>query len=178
MRRGVGTSFAWDQHMITAVLILVSALQAQAQPAGSDPLRAFDEYVRREWPGERTQQEINCRALELMVNAVEAVAAKRRVGEAKSMESAARVRERRQDYCSGNPADREQPRKLRRTLIEASELIEKLAESVEQRKFTAHVNALNRAAESLDEAAPLRRQPDVMERFFHHGAELLVLLDR
>ena len=44
------------------------------------------------------------------------------------------------------------------------------------REPTAHLNALERAAKSLDDDDVLQRQPDVIERFFHHAAEVLKAL--
>ncbi len=139
-------------------------------------LHSFAEYVEREWPGEGAQV-INCKALSLMADAVESVAAKRQISLRSIGKEMTRFRAHTTAYCQGSPEDRAQPDKLRRTLIRGSRLIAELAEAAPDRVgLTAHLNALDRAARSLDKDASPQRQPDVVERFFHHGVQVLTLL--
>ena len=133
------------------------------------------EYVQREWPGERAQQDMSCRALRLMADAIDAVSVAK--DPRQSANEMARLRERIQEYCSGRPDDGAQADKLRRTFIAGAAAINQLATSRPPRALAAHLNAVERAAQSLDDHGLLRRQPDVIERFFHHAAEALMLLN-
>ncbi len=162
---------------VTSFLLFATTL-LQSQTVATPALQSFVQHVEREWPGERAQQEINCRALELMASAVEAVALGRKVRGNDVPSGIMRFGELTGSYCTGDPNDRDQPQRLRRTLVDGSALMAALVRTTGDRNSSAHLNALDRAARSLDRHAPLLRQPDVIERFFHHAAAVLTLLDR
>jgi hypothetical protein len=157
--------------------ILSVLLQSAAQSTAE--VQKLSDYVSREWPGESHQQSINSTALTLLADAIEARAAQRPSASGALAEDIAKLRQQIEDYRTGKPGDLAQSRRLRRTLVHASSLIERILEAADARRRPrdARLNAVERAAQSLSETAPLVRQPDVIERFFHHAVEALERLD-
>jgi hypothetical protein len=78
-------------------------------------------------------------------------------------------------YANGPPDSAGHIERLRQAFTSAADIIDELVEvaGVEKRPVDPRMSALRRAAESLDPALTTRRQPDVIERFFHHAAEAL-----
>jgi hypothetical protein len=167
--------------MTTASCVIVAILSVGPQPTppAAGATEKLADYVAREWPGESHQQAITSTALTLLADAVEANA---RTSPAADAVGAGVARLRRQigEFRTGTPGDLEQSRRLRRILIDAGSLIDQLAASADARRRPndPRVNALARSAESLSENAPVLRQPDVLERFFHHAVEALQRLER
>jgi hypothetical protein len=166
------------------IMLLAPTFPAFAQspppqaPQRAQAVEAFVEHVDREWPGEAHQQALTGKSLNLLVNAIESVAQRRQAASAEFVGELQEIRDETAKYTGGTPGDLAQSRQLRKTLRAAADIVQTLAvrtgiaSSMEQR-----LNALNRAARSLDDDQPLRRQPDVLERFFHHAAEILKTID-
>ena len=161
------------------LLTMAPATGVQHVAEADRALRAFVEYTAREWPGEAHQQAITVKSLTLLADAVASLAERNglatRVGG-----DLATLRENIRHYHNGRPGELVQSTRLRRTLMHASALTRRLL--VEANKDAdprdARLNALQRAAESLDDHQPLRRQPDAIENFFRHAAEALQRFER
>ena len=170
--------------MTTASCLLVAAalnvMVVQSEAQSSAALQKLADYVAREWPGESHQQAITTTALTLLADAVEARAAEPAARGADLAPDIERLRRQIDEYRSGKPGDLRQSRLLRRTLLDASSVIERLLTRLDARRQPrdARLNALERAAKSLSENAPVIRQPDVLEHFFRHAVEALRRLDR
>lgn len=65
-------------------------------------------------------------------------------------------------------------------LVSAAAVVDRLAETagVKERPVDLAITAMRRAAESIDPEQPQRRQPDVIERFFHHTSDILRQIER
>ena len=152
---------------------------ASQNAAASDPaLRAFIEQTAREWPGESYQQSITVDSLVLLANAVTSLAQQKGIL-VPLADDVALLRANVRDYQAGFPEDDRQSARLRRTLVHASGLIQRLvAESSQERRAgDPALNALRRAADALDTEQSLRRQPDVIERFFGYAVTILQRVD-
>jgi hypothetical protein len=152
---------------------------AQSAAASDAALRAFVEQTDREWPGDSDQQAITTDSLVLLTNAIASLAQQKGVL-VHLADDIAQLRANIRGYQAGSPGDQRQSARLRRTLIHASGLIQRLvAEANHQRRASdPSLNALRRAADALDADQSLRNQPDVIERFFGHAAAILQRIDR
>ena len=166
---------------IVSLLIAPGGVAAASQSAAASDhaLRAYVEQTDREWPGESYQQAITVDSLVLLANAVASLAQQKGIL-VRLADDVAQLRVNIRGYRAALPDDDRQSARLRRTLIHASGLIQRLlAEANQQRRHSdPALNALRRAAESLDIDQPLRRQPDVIERFFAQAAIILQHLDQ
>jgi hypothetical protein len=162
------------------LLLLTGSAIASQDVAGSDQaLRAFVEYTDRKSSGEAHQQAITVKSLTLLADAVASLA--QRNGLATRLDGdVATLRQHISDYQTGRSGEVAQSARLRRTLIHAGALIRRLLVEAKKdaRPRDARLNALQRAAESLDDRQLLRRQPDVIENFFRHAAQALLRFDR
>ena len=159
------------------VAILSVAPQSTTAPAGATHKLA--DYVNREWPGESHQQAVTSTALTLLADAIEANGTRQSLEKRDFAADVVRLRQQINEYRTGKPGDLEQSRRLRRVLIGASSLIERVVESADarQRPRDPRLNAVERAAKSLSENTTVLRQPDVLERFFRHAVAALQRLD-
>ncbi len=154
------------------------ASNSQIAAASNQALRAFIEQADREWPHESYQQSITVDSLVLLANAVASFAQQKGIL-VRLADDVAQLRVNIRSYRAALPDDDRQSARLRRTLVHASGLIQRLvAEANQQRRPSdPALNALHRAANSLDVDQSLRRQPDVIERFFGQAAIILQRLD-
>lgn len=163
---------------IAVAIGLASAAGAGSgqMPPVSDPaLRLFLEQVDREWPGESEQQAITVKSLELLADAIGSVARRKQLPLPDLESSVRELRELTERYRAGRPDDLVQARRLRDTFVSAADLIDRLLTSagLQKKPVDPRLGALHRSAESLDAALTVRRQPDVLERFFTHAGEAL-----
>jgi hypothetical protein len=145
-------------------------------PSVSEPaLRLFLEQVDREWPGESEQQAITVKSLELLAAAIGSIARRKQLPLPNLERSVCELRELTERYRAGRPDDLVQARRLRETFVSAADLIDRLLTSagLQKKPVDPRLGALHRAAESLDASLTVRRQPDVLERFFTHAGEAL-----
>jgi hypothetical protein len=167
--------------MLIALLVLPSSVFAQSLASqGTSPqaIDVFVQHVDREWPGEAHQQALTGESLNLLLNAVEVLAQRRNATSAEFARSLQQVRSETGKYGAGTPGDLSQSRQLRKTLRTTADVVRILAERTGVAdSIEARLNALDRSARSLDDDQPLRRQPDVLERFFRHAAEILKAMD-
>ena len=171
-------------HLIAS--LAAAGFLALSQPATPPPqatapdpaLQAFVSQTDREWPGESRQQTITVESLTLLADAISSLG-KRHGLEARVAGDLATLRAGISRYQAGKPGTVAQAKQLRRTLIDAATAIERLVSEAEAERHPrdGRLNAIRRAAESLDGGALLLRQPDVIERFFHHAAEALKRLE-
>ena len=156
-----------------------AASNSQSAATSDQALRAFIEQADREWPGESYQQAITVDSLVLLANAVASLAQQQGIL-VRLADDVAQLRVNIRGYRAALPDDDRQSARLRRTLVHASGLIQRLvAEANQQRRPSdPALNALHRAANSLDVDQSLRRQPDVIERFFGQAAIILQRLDQ
>lgn len=168
--------------MATASCVIVAMLcvALQSTTGNNGATQKLADYVNREWPGESHQQAVTSTALTLVADAIEASAARQRLGRRDFVANIVRLRQQIGEYRTGTPGDLKQSRRLRRLLIDTSSVIEQVLESAgaRQRPRDARLNALERSAKSLSEDAPVLRQPDVLEYFFRHAVELLERLEQ
>jgi hypothetical protein len=169
--------------VVTVVLMWqVPASTARGQtPSASDPaLRLFLEQIDREWPGESEQQAITVASLELLADAIGSVARRTQLPLPNLERSVRELRQLIERYRAGKPDDLVQARRLRETFVEAADLIDRLLTSagLQKKPVDPRLGALHRAAESLDTAMTVRRQPDVIERFFSHAGEALRRIEK
>lgn len=152
-------------------------LQSAPQPSGE--LQKLDEFVTREWPGESHQQTVTSIALTLLADAIEASALRQPEAGTGFAAGIVRLRQQINDYRDGPPGELEQSTKLRRILIDASVLIDRLLKTARARgrPHDPRLNALERSARSFSEEATALRQGDVIERFFRHAVEALRRLE-
>jgi hypothetical protein len=152
-----------------------TATAAAQQTAIENPaLRAFLEQVDREWPGESRQQSVTVESLTLLASTVESIAKARQKLTPDIITGLDRLRTETHKYERGVPSDLSQSTQLQHVLITAADVLRRLAGAgADTEPERSRLAALKRSAESLDRRAPLRRQPDVIERFFHQAAELL-----
>ena len=163
---------------MTSACIALTALTLcgapQVPPSQQTTTDRLAEFVTREWPGERQQQALTVTALNLTADAIDDVAKRNGVAANELNRDISKLRELIERYSSGTPGDVEQTSRLERALKQAASLINDLAAADHQRRTKpADLNAMERAVSSLDDDAPLRRQPDVIERFFTHAVALL-----
>lgn len=157
---------------------IVVAMMCSAQVTVENPkLRTFVEHVDREWAGDSHQQAVTVTSLRLLADAVEAVG--RRSADHASMDrEIAELRAMTGEYDRGTPGDPQQSKRLRKTLLGASQIVARTVTAAGlASRPDPRLSAMQRAARSLDDDAPLRRQPDVLERFFQHAAEALRRFD-
>lgn len=164
----------------TALNLLIvqpaAAIPQQSAPPITDPaLRAFVEQVAREWPGESHQQALTVASLTLLADAIKSVAERRRLSSPRVAQGVDELRSQTRAYGAAAPSDGGQGVRLRQAFVTASDLVAHLvnAAGIEKEPVDPRLSALRRSAESLDTTQSLRRQPDVIERFFHHAAEAL-----
>jgi len=135
------------------------------------------EHVDREWAGDSQQQIVTVTSLRLLADAVEAVG-RRSADHASIDRDIAELRAMTGEYERGTAGDPQQSKRLRGTLLAASQIVERTVKAAGLAgRPDPRLSAMERAAKSLDDDAPLRRQPDVLERFFHHAAEALRRID-
>jgi hypothetical protein len=171
--------------LVATAIACVGAVATDAYTPSQDvgvadhALRAFIEQTDREWPGESDQQAITVDSLVLLANAVASLARQKGI-HVRLADDVAQLRVNIRGYQAGLPEDERQSARLRRTLVHASGLIQRLLAEAnqERRPSDPALNALGRAAESLDVDQSLRRQPDVIERFFGQAAAILQRLDQ
>jgi hypothetical protein len=156
-----------------------AASNSQSAATPDQALRAFIEQADREWPGESYQQAITVDSLVLLANAVASLAQQKGVL-VRLADDVAQLRANIRGYRAALPDDYRQSARLRRTLAHATGLIQRLVAeaSQERRPSDPALNALRRAADSLDVDQSLRGQPDVIERFFGQAAIILQRLDQ
>ena len=167
--------------MTTLLLSPVYAYGQASMPPQQRPesVDAFVQHVDREWPGEAHQQEVTRTSLDLLARAVEDMAQQKNVQSERFTRELKMMRDATTAYAAGKPGEVSQSRRLRKTLEAAAEVVQTLTERAGAHDaLKARLNALERSAGSLEPDDPLRRQPDVLERFFHHAAEILTALDR
>lgn len=171
---------------LTAIAIigpLIGAGTVAGHPqstAASDPaLRAYVEQTDREWPGESHQQAITVESLVLLSNAIASLAHQRGIN-ARLTDDLAELRANTAVYRAGSPEDPRQSGRLRHTLIQAGDVVQRLVSEADgqRRRDDPALNALRRAADSLDVDQSLRQQPDVLERFFGQAAAILRSVER
>lgn len=155
------------------------ALAAQELRITDPAVRAFVEQADRELPATSAQHGVIVRSLNLLANAIVSLA-QRGDAQVRIADDIARLRVDIRGYQSGGADAATQSGRLRRTLIQASGLMQRLVVETShvRRASDPELNALRRAAESVDETQSLVRQPDVLERFFEHAATILQGLDR
>jgi hypothetical protein len=151
-----------------------------ATPADDSALREFIEQVEREWPGESHQQALTADSLMLLATAIVSVAERRRLASPDLLRQVEALREQTGAYRASTPGRLDQTERLRRVFIAGADIVDGLVEAagLEKRPVDPRLSALRRAAESLDPALVPLRQPDVIERYFHHAAEALKRVDR
>ena len=138
-------------------------------------LTHYLDYIDREWPGNATQHAITSRALSLLLQAIDEVAGTQAPPSTQLVRSLEPVRGLVATY-DGGPHDRgAQSATLQRIFLGLTDVLERLvaASGRLEEPVDPRLSALRRSAESLDLRVPLRRQPDVLERFFHHAGEAL-----
>jgi hypothetical protein len=118
-------------------------------------------------------------SLKLLIDAIVSVAEHKQLSSPQVRLAVELLRRSTDDYRAGRPGTLEQSERLRQTLKRAADLVESLIDraGLEKNSVEPRVSAIHRAAESLDEDMVLRRQPDVIERFFHHAGEALRRVD-
>lgn len=163
----------------SALVVAILSVAQQSTTAAAGATHKLADYVNREWPGESHQQAVTSTALTLLADAIEANAMRPSAARDDVAADVVRLRRQIHEYRTGTPGDLKQSRRLRRVLISASSLIERVLESANarQRPRDPRFNALERSAKSLSEDATVLRQPDVLERFFRHAVEVLQRLD-
>lgn len=162
-----------------AVLAAGDAGPARQDAAVNDPaLRDFMAQTDRERPGESYQQAITVESLSLLASAIASLA-QQNGAQVRLADDIARLRANIRGYRAGLPDDERQSARLRRTLVQASGLIDRLVAEArhERRASDPELNALRRAAESLDQDQSLGGQPKVIDRFLGHAAAILQRLD-
>jgi hypothetical protein len=162
---------------LAAAFPAVAATQASSE--GDQSVRAFVEQTDRQRPADSNQRSITVGSLNLLDKAIESLA-QRGGAQVRIADDIARLRVNIRGYQAGVSDGGPQSARLRRTLVQASGLIERLVTETShvRRPRDPELKALRRAAESLDESQSLRSQPDVIERFFRHAASILQRLDR
>jgi hypothetical protein len=138
-------------------------------------LGAYRNYVDREWAGKAYQHSMTREALTLLMNALDSVAQRRELTSPQLTRSMHDVRPLIAAYDAGAPDHVGQSARLQRVFLAITDVVERLvdASGLLREPIDPRLSALRRSAESLDLRAPLRRQPDVIERFFHHAGEAL-----
>jgi len=165
---------------VACVLVISGeSLRPWQSATASDPaLRAFIEQTRRDRPEEPLQQASTAESLTLLASAVSSMA-QQRGALVRLADDVARLRADIRAYRAGSLDAPQQSARLQRTLTQASLLIHRLVAETrhERRASDPELNALRRSAESLDHEQSLRKQPDVLERFFDHAAAILQRLE-
>jgi hypothetical protein len=138
-------------------------------------LGAYREFVNREWPGEAYQHSLNLKALTLLMQAIDSVAQRRGPSSPQLAQSLDAVRPLIAMYDAGPADDIAQSAKLQKVFLALTDIVEGLvdASGLLKEPVDPRLSALRRSAESLDLSLPLRWQPDVIERFFHHAGKAL-----
>lgn len=158
----------------TVLLVMTTSAYAQVPAPPAQAVETFVQHVDREWPGESQQQALTRDSLRLLADAVADLARRHKLSSSEFERELQALRDATARYAAGTPGDASQSRQLRKTLETAADLVRTLAvHTGAASSIDARLNALERSAESLDRDQPLRRQPDVLERFFHHAAETL-----
>jgi len=162
---------------IMAVCVPVGAAFGNGQqPAAPNDtaVRAFIQQVEREWPGQAAQQALTVESLRLLGDAVESLASPQQKSAQEFMTVFARFRTETRRFESGTPDDIAQSANLQHAFITGVDLMRRLVGAkAEMEPAKTRLAALRRSADGIDRKQPLRRQPDVIERFFHQAAELL-----
>jgi hypothetical protein len=156
-----------------------SALAQPTPPPQDRALLAYIDQVEREWPGESAQQELTADSLTLLADAVASMADRKQLTTPQVRLAIEQLRRQTQAYRAGTPGTLEQAKRLRRTFQETAALVDSLVDRAARKNepVDPRLSALARAADSLDDDMLLRRQPDVIERFFHHAAAALRRVD-
>lgn len=164
---------------LTVPALATASQQTPAAPPTDPLLRTYVEHVAREWPGESAQQALTGESLTLLADAVGSVAERKQLSSPQVRLAVEQLRRQTAEYQVGTPGTLEQSKRLRRTFATAAELVASLVDraGLEQQPVDPRLSALGRAADSLDDEMLLRRQPDVIERFFHHAGEALRRID-
>jgi hypothetical protein len=148
-------------------------------PVQNLAVRGFMAHADREWPGTAQQQAQTADTLDWLAAAIQSLATTKLPADS---DRAKRIQEFRaliKEFSSGNPERTDQALVLRRTFATGAALIDDLVTAVElDRSARRRVSALRGVAESVDPGRPPRRQPDVVERYFHQASELLRRVDR
>ena len=159
------------------VLSAVSAATArgsQATNVSNPSLRSFIEQVEREWPGDARQQAITVESVTLLANTVESIASSRQALTPDLRTVLDRLRTEIRRFETGTAGIATQSVQLRHVLTTATDLLARLAgNDAAKEPAKSRLAALRRSVDGLDGKTPLRRQPDVLERYFHQAAELL-----
>jgi hypothetical protein len=170
---------------LTLIAFMLAAMPAGSAVAQHTPppqdraLLAYIDQVEREWPGESAQQALTADSLTLLADAIASVADRQQLTTPQVRLAIEQLRRQTQAYRAGTPGTHEQAKRLRRTFKETAALVDSLVAraALKQEPVDPGLAALARAADSLDDDMLLRRQPDVIERFFHHAAAALRRVD-
>jgi hypothetical protein len=164
---------------MTVVVAGCAAAACATRAADTAVLTEYRQQVQREWPGESHQQALTTDTLRLLAAAIGAVAERRTEAWPELASRLERMRADTEAYRLGQPGTLDQSAALRRIFMNTAGLITELVEraGVAERPVDPRLSALHRAAESLAPDMLLRRQPDTLERFFHHAGEALHRVD-
>jgi hypothetical protein len=172
---------AFRAFTIAGALMLPSSVVAQTTVQTTSPSSAVKEFaqqVHREWPGESHQQAVTESSLTHMFAALESLLAPDPGARERFQPELNRLKAATKEYGYGPPGEKIQAKRLRKIFRDASDLIEDVAERLSDDEGNEpSLNALRRAARSLEDDEVLLRQPDVIERFFDHAAAVLIRVE-
>jgi hypothetical protein len=159
----------------SGVAVTLALLTLSQSPSAMAAVVVYTVNAERKWPTDEREPFVTSEALRLMEAAVRALAADRKVDNAKLKTSIDTLVAARAELEPVKPGDDERPALVRDALIKGATMVEALTTSLRRDDETmrSRLTELKRSAEALDRKRKLEQQADSLERYFHQASVLL-----